>query len=90
MSVQEKDPKLSKSLALAKELTFPQDEIVVFTADMGVSGEVFRRGLHKFENGLDSLVGHGQQAADDASSTDHSLISRLRSLPVENKSKGTD
>ena len=53
VSVQEKDPKLSKSLALAKELTFPEDEIVVFTADMGVSGEVFRKCHHKFENGLD-------------------------------------
>ena len=83
VSVQEKDPTISASLALAKELTFPVEQIVVFTADMGISGEVFRKVHYKFENGLDKLVGSGSAAADDdEGSTDHSLLSRLKSLPV--------
>lgn len=82
VSVQEKDPNISRSLALAKELTFPEDQIVVFTTEMGISGEVFRKSHYKFENGLDKLVGAAGRAIDDASSTDQSLISRLRSLPA--------
>lgn len=51
---------------------------------MGISGEVFRKSHYKFENGLDKLVGNGQKTISDGDSTDHSLISRLRSLPQAN------
>jgi len=43
-------------ITFAKELYFPEDQVVIFPTTIGITGEVFSRGSLRFENDYGQLV----------------------------------
>ena len=49
----------------AKELYFPEEEIIIFPATIGMTGEMHQKAGINFKNNFGQLISSGQDAGDD-------------------------